>query len=216
MTSSASLAAGFAVCFLIGSSGCRTSPVRAIDLGVADCDDVDWGSDDSVYFACHSPSDLMQPEAVRGRGTAGPMDGYALRFDVKPESRFFATRIGGSGFDAALRVIVNPEGAGFSDITGLTASPDFENGGTGTTDAFWMHLAGPGAPVRTERFGGSGDDVGNAIALMGFDVFVGGTTSSPDFPGRKGRKPDTDADAFVCRMRPTFACVVFGGSGKKS
>jgi hypothetical protein len=51
------------------------------------------------------------------------MEAYVLR--VRPDTGdvVFATRIGGSSFDAALRIVVDVDG--FSYATGLTKSPKF-------------------------------------------------------------------------------------------
>jgi hypothetical protein len=147
------------------------------------------------------------------------MDAYVLRVRSGNGEIAYASRIGGSSFDAALRIGVDRNG--FAYATGLTKSRDFpvtSGGGLrGDSDAFLAKLSSTGEVIYSATFGGSGDEIGNALAI-GEDgtVYLGGSTSSPDFaPGSVLPGLSTGDDAFVCRVpspRGTAECVRFGGS----
>jgi hypothetical protein len=191
-------------------------------LALADCDDVVFGPEGDLYLACHSPTDSLPVKVRNAKEVPDVMEAYVLR--VRPDTGdvVFATRIGGSSFDAALRIVVDVNG--FSYATGLTKSRNFplqsgetQGGLRGNSDAFLTKISSTGEVVYSALFGGSGDEVGNALAV-GHDgtVYLGGSTSSGDF-GLRQRKVGSSSgdDAFICRVHTaakTAQCVSFGGS----
>jgi hypothetical protein len=201
-----------------------SSPIDGVSVQkfeVADCDDVTFGPDGDLYLACHSPDDRLAIDVRGAKAVADEMDAYVLRWNPRTRKLIYATRIGGSSYDAALRVKIDR--AGYAHATGLTRSEDF--GGSsgdrptkfhGGSDAFWVKLAPDGQIVHAILIGGSRDDVGNGLDLdSGGNIYVGGTTSSSDFPAQHGSKESNDADAFLCAMRvadSSLACRVFGGA----
>jgi hypothetical protein len=92
-------------------------------FALADCDDVVFGPEGDLYFACHSPTDGLAVKVQGAKSVPDIMDAYVLR--VRPGSGeiVYATRIGGSSFDAALRIVVDRNGVAYA--TGLTKSRDF-------------------------------------------------------------------------------------------
>ena len=190
-------------------------------LEIADCDDVTFGPNADLYFACHSPEDRL-PIDVRGaKVVPDEMDAYVLRWNPRTRKLVYATRVGGSSYDAALRVKVDR--AGFAHATGLTKSRDFpvtrgahQAKSGGGSDAFVVKLAPDGKIAYSTPIGGSDDDVGNGLDLDGSgNVYIGGVTSSGDFPGGQNRKASADADVFVCKIRlekGTSTCRVFRGT----
>ena len=189
-------------------------------LEIADCDDVAFGPDEDVFLACHSPEDHL-PINVRGaKAVPDEMDAYVLRLNPHSGKLVFATRFGGNSYDAALRIKVDKQGYAYA--TGLTKSPDFpvtrdaaqQNLG-GKSDVFLVKIAPGGEIVYATLIGGVGEDLGNALDLdESGNVYVGGTTSSGDFPGQRTNKLTTEDDAFVCRIEPVkqgVSCRVFGG-----
>ncbi len=74
--------------------------------------------------------------------------------------------------------------------------------------------------VYSTYLGGSGDDLGSSIAIDGSNnVYIAGTTSSPNFPTRGPAFPNSAglSDIFVTKIDPTGGNVVYstyiGGSG---
>jgi hypothetical protein len=191
-------------------------------LEIADCDDVAFGPEGDLYLACHSPEDRLKIPVRGAKSPADVMDAYVLRFNPEAGKLIYATRFGGSSYDAALRVEV--DNRGYAYATGLTKSPEFrvtadaiqKKFGGGDSDAFLVELAPDGQISYASFLGGSSDDVGNGLDL-GADqsLYIGGTTSSDDLPSQQGPKPSSGgADAFLCRVRPrdkASACRVFGG-----
>jgi len=57
--------------------------------------------------------------------------------------------------------------------------------------------------------------MGNGLDLDGkANVYLGGVTSTGDFPAQRTMRKSTEADAFLCRIRPAEhanTCRVFGG-----
>ncbi|MFN0106309.1 MAG: SBBP repeat-containing protein [Bryobacteraceae bacterium] len=198
---------------------CGAPPTRH-RLELADCDDVAFGPDGDLYLACHSPEDRLQI-AVRGAKTAvDEMDAYVLRLNPRTGKLVFATRFAGNSYDAALRIKVDDQG--FAYTTGVTKSSDFP--GTvdalqrkvgGGRDAFVAKISPSGEIVYSTPIGGSGVDVGSALDIDSRgNVYVGGWTSSNDFPVQVTRKATTENNAFVCRLRTDrhgMSCRVFGG-----
>jgi hypothetical protein len=191
-------------------------------FALADCDDVVFGPGGDLFFACHSPSDDLGVTVRGAKAVPDVMDAYVLRVRLATGEIVYATRIGGSSFDAALRVAVDRRG--FAYATGLTKSRDFpllpgdgQNALRGPSDAFLVTVSPSGELVRSQLIGGSGDEVGNALVVTGDGaVYLGGSTSSIDF-GRPREKGGDDA--FVCRVRQTARggteCVSFGGDGNE-
>jgi hypothetical protein len=111
-------------------------------LEIADCDDLTFGPEEDLYLACHSPEDRLQISVKGVKAIADEMDGYILRLSRRTGKLVYATRLGGSSHDAALRLEVDT--AGFAYATGVTKSRDFPSSpdalqtkfGGGKTDAF--------------------------------------------------------------------------------
>lgn len=215
------------VCFaaLAASADARKPTVLwSTYLGVADCDGLALWRDDA-FLACHSP-EIRLPVAVPGPDARpGVMGAYVLRVDLNRKDVVFATRLQGLASTSALRIKVDANGSAF--VTGLTkgagfpvtddaVQPEFAGG---ESDAFVVRLSPQGRIVYGSYLGGSGNDIGNALELDGTRVvFVGGTTTSDDFPGRRGHR-GVGPDAFVSRLRLSSeespASIGFGGSAEE-
>ncbi len=211
-----------AVFFLCLTALGQNTPVTQVHrFALADCDDVAFGPDGDLYFACHSPKDSL-PAAVRGSKTSSDeMDAYVLRVRSQTGELVYATRIGGSSFDAALRIAVDAQG--HAHATGLTKSMDFpvtsdaqQRDLRGKSDAFLAKIGSSGNILYSTLAGGSGDDLGNGLDIDGGGVvYLGGVTSSTDFGVRAIAKTSKDDDAFICMIQTTkhqTACFAFGGS----
>ena len=190
-------------------------------LQLADCDDVAFGLDGDLYFACYSPHDRLPRKVHGAKSTPDEMDAYVLRLNPGSGDLVFATRVGGKAYDGAWRVSVDRRGHAY--VTGLTKSADFpttqnaqQRDLRGKSDAFLVEVGPGGEVLYSTLIGGTGDELGNGLDIdTAGAVYLGGVTSSSDFKGRQQHaKASADDDAFLCRIRPTeraSSCVVFGG-----
>jgi hypothetical protein len=100
----------------------------------------------------------------------------------------YSTFLSASFFDVASAIAV--DSAGQAVVTGMTVAPDFptvtppQPVNAGGNDAFITKLNAAGTGLVYSTFvGGSGSEIGNAIALdPAGNVYITGQTSSPDFP----------------------------------
>ncbi len=133
------------------------------------------------------------------------------------------TTNGGSNWTKAIN------GLGRSDIQALAADPANSSilyagsAGNDTAEAFITKLNASGSGLLFSTFlGGSGDDVGNGIALDGSgNIYVAGYTTSPNFPAVNAVQSAPSAtenctNAFVTKINPAVPSYVFstylGGS----
>jgi len=135
--------------------------------------------------------------------------------------------IGGSGDDVGTDIAVDDQGNAY--ITGKTTSTDFpstigpDTEYSGSTDAFVAKVETDGSGlVYCGYIGGSGNDVGNGIALdSNFNAFITGYTTSDEktFPITQG--PDLTFngvnDAFAAKLSANgmklIYCGYIGGKG---
>ena len=127
-------------------------------------------------------------------------DGFVAKLNPAGTALVYATYIGGIGDDSVSSIAVDSQGQ--AHITGSTSSPNFFY----TPNSFQTSFRGPGFLPFTQDFlfgdayyiklstdgstflystflGGSGDEVGMAIALDGAgSAWITGITSSRDFP----------------------------------
>ena len=143
----------------------------------------------------------------------------------------YSTYLGGSGAESAHAVAVDANGNAY--VTGMTTSVDFPVSGTafqtvsggavslGGGDAFVAKIGPAGTSLQFATYlGGSGDDIGRAIAVdASGNVYVGGSTSSNDFPATQNALQDVlggSSDAFVTVLNSTGSSLEYstylGGS----
>jgi len=208
------------------------APVRfASYLGGAGTDDCDGIAADRfgyLYLACHSDSPdfpgLPPKPAPTGRDS---MDGAVVKLDPRTGKIVWATRIGGSAWDAVGDLAVASDGSVYA--LGSSRSADFPT----TPDAVQRRFGGPDRDVILIRLDASGkvtystflgsskNDEASSLAL-GRDgwVYVAGVTFAADFPGiRRGELgPRGGPDGFLARLRPgdpkSLETVLIGGSGR--
>ena len=91
-------------------------------------------------------------------------------------------------------------------------------GRSGGVDAFLSRFSATGSLVFCSYFGGSGNDIGRAVAVTPAGVaFIGGSTTSADFPVRRAVQPTFGGgmDAFLLALTPTGAldwATYYGGT----
>jgi len=164
--------------------------------------------------------------------SGGAVDAFVVKLNPTFTARVYSTYLGGSGNDAGRGIAVDSAGSAY--VTGFTTSANFPTTvgafqedppagePAGTANAFVVKLNPQGsALVYGTYLGGTGSDIGLAIAIDGSGgAYVTGGTFSADFPVTLGAAQVNlggDRDAFVTRLSPTGAALVFstflGGAG---
>jgi hypothetical protein len=139
-------------------------------------------------------SDFPSTPRAHDRTYNGNGDAFIATFD-KFSRLAYSTFLGGTESDAGSGIAVDQKGK-LMHVTGSTASADYPTAGladdpsyNGAGDAFLASLKRSNAElVRSTFLGGTGNDVGNAVAV-GADrkrVYVTGSTSSTEFPSSVG------------------------------
>ncbi len=151
---------------------------------------------------------LIRPFQSKNRG--GFTDGFIAKLDSQTSELVYSTYLGGTGFDVPLRIAVN--GRDEPSVVGFTSSTDFPTYnalnsfyGGGAADAFVAMLDRSGQKLRFATYlGGTGDDYGYGITIgRGNSVWVGGSTSSKDFPIVDAFQPAYSGgpfDAFLMKI----------------
>jgi hypothetical protein len=154
-------------------------------------------------------------------------DVFVTKLNATGTALVYSTYIGGSYDDVGYGIAV--DGSGNAYVTGWTSSPDYDvtPGAFQTTkeddlDVFVTKLNATGtALVYSTYIGGSGDEVGYAIAVDGSGyAYVTGWTSSPNYDVTPGAFQTTNGggwDVFVTKLNATGTALVYstyiGGSG---
>jgi hypothetical protein len=177
-------------------------------------EDEAWGitsdTEGYVYFcgwAASTNMPLQSPyQATHGGGT---YDAFVVKLGVRGTGTVYATYLGGTGSDLAYGIAVGADGA--AHVVGGTLSSDFPTvgafqpeTGTGNETGFVARLApGGGSLTWSTYLGGTvRDAVRQVVFGAGGDLYLGGGTSSPDFPVAGAAQPATGGavDGFVARM----------------
>jgi hypothetical protein len=138
----------------------------------------------------------------------------------------YSTYLGGSGGDVAYAVAIDSSGDAY--VTGITASVNFPTTSLGQTtyagggDIFLTEFNPTGTGVIFSVYlGGSGADTPSEILLDSTgNIYIGGSTFSPNFPTTSGVLQPTyggNGDAFLTELSPSGSSLVYstylGGSG---
>lgn len=183
-------------------------------------------SSGNVYVAGWSESSDLPLTAPFGT-FRGSVDAFVYKLNAAGTSVVYATFLGGSGDDRAQAIAVDSLGNAW--VTGYTTSSNFptvlplQGSRSGGRDVFVARInaAGSGLLMSTYYGGGSNDEA-NAIAVDSFNqAYVGGETSSSNFPTRfpfqTSNRGGTDGFLFKIGVsgQITFSTYV-GGAGEDS
>jgi hypothetical protein len=185
--------------------GAANDSVTAIAIHPQNAEVFLTGQTESTNF----PGMTNAPQSVIG----GSADAFVSRFNASLGSRLQSSYLGGTLFDFADALAINPAN-GEVVIAGSTRSSNFPGarGGAqssfagGTHDAFVARFsANLGARPQTSYLGGGLADFGYALALdaSGAYVYVSGETSATNFPKVIGGAQISNAggqDAFISRL----------------
>lgn len=162
-----------------------------------------------------------------GGGTT--MDENFLREDALPDNPAalrYSTFVGGSGDECGIYdgggCSVATDEVGNTYVTGGTRSADFptipgayDTSFNGASDTFVVKMTPSGTePAYITFLGGQASDAATTIALdASGNAFVGGSTSSTDFPTTQGAFKRTlrtyDSDGFLAKLSPTGNRLIY-------
>ena len=178
----------------------------------------------AAYVTGHtnSPDFPVTAGAVNRICTSGAcgFDAYVLKLNAAGTGLAYGARVGGASSDTALGIAVDSEGSAV--IVGTTRSTDFpvsggayqvaKRGGSFSDDYFVTRLTADGSALAySTYFGGSGadDDMVRVAVDPAGNSYVGGGTSSADFPVLNARQSSLsgDSDGFVASFGPFGALL---------
>jgi hypothetical protein len=222
------LAVGTCLAFLVTATGAAPETTLVAYLGGAgtdDCDGITLDKAGDIYLACHSDSpDFPHLPAKATPRSRDDMDAVLLKIEARTGRIVWATRAGGSKWDAAGDLEVGKDGSVY--VLGQTESADFPT----TADAVQRHFGGPrrdvvvlkldagGKVVYSTFLGGAKNDEPTSMTVADGMVYIGGVTMSSDFPGARVGQfgPGGPPDGFVARFRPgdpkSLQTVLIGGT----
>ena len=181
-------------------------------------------SGSNAYVVGNTSSAVFPSTVTLGPG--GGQDAFVASLNGTSGAANYVTRIGGTGSESGLAIAVDSSGnayiGGETDSTDFPAPSGIYTSTTGTPDGFVAKLNPAGsALVFSTYLGGSNADVVTGIALDGSNnVYVGGITSSTDFPTTSGVLQTTakgGGDSFVTEIKADGSALVYstylGGTG---
>ncbi len=167
-------------------------------LGGADAD-YGWavavGSNGNAFLCGETQSlDFPTTNAYQLSPAAVMPDAFILKFTSSGSGLIYSTYLGGGGSDYGYSVAIDASGAAY--VCGSTGSSDFptvnpyQSSNAGGTDVFIVRFtsAGDGLDYST-YLGGSGNDAGYGIALVGGAAFLSGYSASDNFPTINAYQP---------------------------
>jgi hypothetical protein len=173
---------------------------------------VDPGTGDALLTGATSSLDFPIANPLQATNHGRYQDAFVARLSADGGALVYSTYLGSSGNDFGTGIAVDPI-TGEALVTGYTDSRDFPTAnplqatcGGGASDAFVARLSADGsALVYSTYLGGSGSDVGRAIAVdpSTGDALVTGFTNSADFPTANSLQTNYGGggdDAFVARI----------------
>lgn len=191
----------------------------------------------SAYIAGYTYSTDFPTASPLQATNVGNANAFVTKLNAAGSALTYSTYLGGNDYDYATGIAVDSFGSTY--VAGYTSSTTFPTcpnvGGTapctsagkplqgsnaGGVDAFVAKVSASGSGlVYSTYLGGSGDDMGNAIAVdSGGNAYVTGDTYSTDFPtvGPLQSKNAGGDDAFVAKLNAAGTALLystyFGGS----
>jgi hypothetical protein len=148
---------------------------------------------------------------------------FVTKLNADGSHALFSSYLGGHGTQSGEGIALNSSGNAF--VVGGTDAKDFPTTAgsaqpvpAGAEDAFVVQFSSSGSHLNFSTFlGGTGADVGNAIALDSFgNAFITGRTESKNFPIKNAFQPGcSGACGFVSKLNTSGRLVysTFLGSG---
>ncbi len=172
----------------------------------------------NVYLAsCTQSTNFpVTPNNVQG-SLRGAQDAMILKLNANLTNLEYATYLGGSGYDVAYVLIVEPTGnvmvAGgtmsndFPGVKSGTVGPSYEGG---TLDGFVAHISASGsALLEVAYIGTSGNDQLYGIQKdKAGNIYVMGTTTG-NFPVRNAVFRQNGGKQFIAKLRPDLSAYIY-------
>lgn len=147
----------------------------------------------------------------------GPSDAFVAVLNSAASNLVFSTYLGGSGADEGRALVI--DGTNNVYIAGKTDSPNLPSSPIqaalgGAADAFVAKMNGAGTSlIYFTYLGGTTNDQANGIAIdSNTDVYVTGSTDSPNFPVTAGVFQSQllgGADVFAARINPSGQSLTY-------
>ncbi|HUQ93794.1 MAG TPA: SBBP repeat-containing protein, partial [Bryobacteraceae bacterium] len=148
-------------------------------------------------------------------GACNEPDAFVAKINPTGTALLYATYVGGTRYDEPFGIAVDNAGnatiIGRSDSADFpSVSPSFTTSGTNQTHGFVASLSPDGSALNfSSLVGGSGSDMTTAVTTDSIgNVYVAGTTQSPDFPVTAGTLPVAqnpaypDSQFFFAKLQP--------------
>ena len=188
------------------------------------CDCVAWGYSVAVDSTQHAyitglaedANFPTTPGAFQSTHNGGNQDAFVAKMNPAGNNLVFATYLGGNQNDSGSSIVVNTDGNAY--VSGWTWSANFPTTagayqtsfGSGPEATFVTKLNAAGSGLRYSTFLGSTDfstgrgQYASSIAVdSAGNTYIGGTTTSPNFPITSGAFQTTHAgseDAYVAKL----------------
>ncbi len=170
-------------------------------------------------------TDFPTASPFQAAAGGGDSDGFIAKINATGTALTYSTYIGGNDVDDGNAIAVDASGNVY--VTGGTLSADFPVAGpidavVSDKDVFVLKLNASGSALTYSTYlGGSGLDVGNAIAVDSSGAaYVTGNTFSTDFPVASAVQTTAgggDSDAFVAKLNVAGSALTYstylGGAG---
>jgi uncharacterized repeat protein (TIGR01451 family) len=151
-------------------------------------------------------------------GTSSGSDAFVTKLSAGGAAQVYSTYLGGSVADVGSGIAL--DSAGNVYLTGSTGSSNFPTANalrpaiSSGTDAFVTKLHANGSGLVYSTFlGGDSNDAGAAIAVDGDgNAYIGGTTSSQDFPtvnAFQSTNPSQTNEAFITKLNPAGSSLIY-------
>ena len=193
--------------------------------GMSVCTGAAADAEGNIYLTGYTDAadfPTAHPASARGGG----VDAVVVKLNPNTGQLIYATYIGGSQDDRAMRITVDTTGAAY--VTGSTTSPNFPQVAAAQTslhgyrDAFLVKLSPAGDRIEfATYFGGAGSEVARAITVGQDAVWIAGESDSADLPAGAGFQSCARGrtDGFLARYSLTGELLnasYLGGSGDDS
>lgn len=172
----------------------------------------------NIYVASNTQSTDFPVTANNVQGSlSGTQDALILKFNPTLTNLNMATYLGGTGYDAAYVITVEPSGdmlvaggttsSNFPGIKSGTVGPNFEGG---LLDGFIAHIGASGNALGDVAYIGTlGNDqlYGIQRDKNGFIYVMG--TSTGNFPVRNAAFSETGGKQFIAKMLPDLSAYIY-------